>query len=94
MWITADEDAQKTHAKLILQEGISTVWIFRPRKGLSALQELQLVSFVIEKVEELVFESDHPLHFRASFNGMKPKLQFLNNTLMDRNLDWKNVSLE
>ena len=94
VWITADEDAQKTHAKLILQEGISTIWIFRPKKGLSALQELQLVSYVIEKVEELVLKADQPLHFRASFNVMKPTLKRLSNTLMDKILDWKNVSLE
>ena len=61
---------------------------------MSALQELRLVSFIIEKVEELVLKADQPVHFRASFNGMKPKLQNLNNTLMNKKLEWKNVSLE
>ena len=93
VWITADEDAQKTHAKLILQEGISSLWIFRSRKGLSALQELQLVAFVIKKVEELVIASEHPVHFRASFNGERPRLMRLNNTIMDEKPDWRNVPL-
>ena len=77
VWVTADEDAKKTHAKLILARNISVMWIFRPKKGLSGLQELQLLSLVIEHVTVLVAGTANPIYLQASLNGRRPKLEQL-----------------
>ncbi|MCH7745962.1 MAG: DUF5615 family PIN-like protein, partial [Chloroflexi bacterium] len=53
IWVTADDDAQKAHAKLIMASNISVLWVNRPRRGLSVLEELQLLSFVIQPMSQL-----------------------------------------
>lgn len=93
IWVTADDDAQKTHAKLIMARQISVLWIFRARRGLSALEELQLLSMVMQKATEIIFSASRSVYLKASFNGKRPKLEQLSNTLHDKRLNWKNVNL-
>ena len=61
VWITADWDSRNVHAKLIMAEQISVLWLHAPRgKALRGVQELQLLSLVVEKVYELVAGSRFP----------------------------------
>ena len=93
VWVTADEDAKKTHAKLILARGISVMWVFRPKKGLSGLQELQLLSLVIEHVTDLVAATTNPIYLQASMNSRRPKLERLISDLSAPKLVFQRIPL-
>lgn len=91
VWVTADEEAQRVHAKIILAKIISVLWIQRPKRGLSALQELQLLSYVILPVNTIVASATQPVYFKASFNAMRPKLEQMTSSLYDKKLQWKRI---
>lgn len=94
VWITADDDAQKVHAKYIIAKGISVLWVYRPPKtGLTGLQELQLLSLIIGKVATLVSVAHSPIYLKASLNVMKPKLEKLTSSLTSRKLIFKRIPL-
>lgn len=94
IWVTADDDAQKAHAKLIMASNISVLWVNRPRRGLSVLEELQLLSFVIQPMAQLVSDFQRCIYARASFNGRRPKLEQLSSPLTDKKLRWKRIPLQ
>ena len=93
VWVTADDDAQKAHAKLILASLISVLWILRPRTGLTALQELKLLSLIISDVNAWVLASTNPVYFRASLNVRRPKLEQVISPLTSRRLEFKRIQL-
>jgi len=93
VWITADEEAQKVHAKLILAKNISVLWIWRPKGGLTGLQELQLLSLIIEHVTALVAATRNPIYLRASLHGRRPKLERIVSPLTSRKLVFKRIPL-
>jgi len=86
IWVTKDWSAQKRHAKLIHEKGISVLWIEIPGQGLQALRELQLLVSITEYVMKTVSSSSSPLYFRASHDGVKPKLRRIVSPLTDSNL--------
>lgn len=94
VWITADKDASKAHAKFIIAKQNSVLWIFRPKQGLSKLQELQLLPLVIEHVTDLISATQHPLYLRASLlRGKKAKLERLISSLTTKKLVFKRIPL-
>lgn len=93
VWVTADEEAQKVHAKLILAKDISVLWIWRPKGGLTGLQELQLLSLVIEHVTALVGAAQNPIYLRASLHGRRPKLERIVSPLTSRRLIFRRIPL-
>ena len=94
VWITADKDASKAHAKFILSKQNSVIWVFRPKTGLSNLHELILISLIIEHVNDLIANADTALYLRASFlKGKKAKLEKLVSPLTQRYLQWKRIPL-
>lgn len=93
VWITADEEAQKVHAKLIVAKYISVLWIWRPKGGLTGLQELQLLSLVIEHVTVLVVAAQNPIYLRASLHGRRSKLERIVSPLTSKKLDYRPVLL-
>jgi hypothetical protein len=95
VWITADWDARIAHAKLIMAEQISVLWLHEPKgKALRGLQELQLLSLVVENVYTLVANSNSPVYLRTHMNGHRPRLDRLAGTLYDSKLNWVRVPLK
>lgn len=93
VWITADEKAQKVHAKYILAKQISVLWVIRPKNGLSTLKALQLLSLIIEPLTQLISSTKQPLYLRVSISGKRLKLERLITPLSDRNLGFKKIAL-
>lgn len=94
VWITADKDASKAHARFILSKQNSVIWVFRPKTGLSSLHELILISLIIEHVNDLITNASTSLYLRASFlKGKKAKLEKLISPLTQRHLQWKRIPL-
>jgi len=94
VWITADKDASKAHAKFILSKQNSVIWVFRPKTGLSNLHELILTSLIIEYVNDLFNNAVAALYLRASLlKGKKAKLEKLVSPLTERHLQWKRIPL-
>ena len=94
VWITSDWDSRNAHARLIMAAQISVLWLHEPKgKALRGLQELQLLSLVIERVYDLVATASSPVYLRTHFNVHRPRLDQLAGTLYDSKLDWRRVSL-
>lgn len=92
VWITQDIEAAKTHAKLILAHNISILWIHsRKKHPLTGLQELQLLSLIIEHVTHLVSSSSTPVYLQASLSGRKPRLDKLISPLTSLKLEFKRI---
>lgn len=93
VWITQDIESAKTHAKLILAHNISILWIRSSRKKheLAGLQELQLLSLVIEHVTHLVSSSSTPIYLWASLSGRRPRLDKLISPLTSLKLEFKHI---
>lgn len=89
VWITADENAQKVHAKYILAKQISVLWVLRPKKGLSNLKALQLLSLIIEPLEQLISSTRRPIYLRTSISGKRVKLERLITPLSEKKLRFK-----
>ena len=95
VWITADWDARTAHAKLIMAEQISVLWLQEPKgRGLRGLQELQLLSLVIENVYDMVAKASSPVYLCTYMNGRRPRLERLAGTLHDSKLKWERVPLQ
>ena len=94
VWITQDIEASKTHAKLILAHSISILWIHsRKKHELTGLQELQLLSLVIEHVTRLVSSTNTPIYLWASLIGRRPKLDKLVSPLTSKKLEFKGIPI-
>lgn len=94
VWITADWDARTAHAQLIMAERISVLWLHEPKgKGLRGIQELQLLSLVIEHVYDLVATASSPVYLHTYLHGYRPRLERLAGTLHDTKLKWEKVPL-
>ena len=91
VWITADEKSQKAHAKYISAKGISVLWVVRPKKGLSTLKALQLLSLIIEPLAQLISSTKQPLYLRTSISGKRVKLERLITPLSDKKLRFKKI---
>lgn len=94
VWITADKSAAKAHAKCLLAKQNSVLWIYRPKKGLSKLQELQIISLLIEYLNDLISATQCPLYLKARLlTGKKVKLEKLVSPLTSKKLEFKRIPL-
>jgi hypothetical protein len=94
VWITEDWEATKLHAKTILTNQISVWWIREGKhSSLTGIQELQLISLVIELVSDTVCSSKTPTYLKASLLGRRPHLFRLKSHLMSPRLDWERIPL-
>lgn len=94
VWVSTDLRARIVHGARIVQAGISVLWIQHPsRKGLTSLQELQLLSLILEDVQTTVASSARPMYLIASLNGKRPKLEEVVGTLTDRKLQSRRLQL-
>lgn len=95
IWITADTDPPKIHARYILSKHNSVLWVFRPPKsGLSTLHELLLMCLVIEDLDALLRNTNHPLYLRASLllPRKKGRLETLISPLTDKSMKFKRLT--
>lgn len=69
VWIHADDNARREHARLINSAKISTVWVPRPKKGLSAKQQLSRLAYKMQAIESRVAGSKRPVHLKLSASG-------------------------
>jgi len=94
VWITEDIEASKTHAKLIIAHQISILWILsRKKRELTGLQQLQLISLVIEHVTYLVSSSNTPIYLWALLIGRRPKIDKLISPLTSKKLEFKRIQI-
>ena len=94
VWVSTDLRARLVHGTRIVQSGISVLWIQQPpRKGLTSLQEIQLLSLILEDVRTIVASSARPMYLIASLNGKRPKLEEVAGTLTDRRLQSRRLKL-
>lgn len=94
VWVTSDWDAHKAHARMILAEKISVLWLNEPTgKSLTGLRELQLLTRIINTVNGLLASTEVPIYLRAYMNGLRPKMDRLAGTLLDPILRWDKVTL-
>ena len=94
VWVTTDHRARRMHGPRIMQAGISVLWIERPpRKGLTSLQELQLLSLILNDVQTIVASSSQPVYLLASLVGRRAKLQQVVGGLMARRLELQSIKL-
>ena len=69
IWIHADDSARKDHTALMLAQGISTLWVHRPKYGMSGAKQLRLIAYVLDDFLEKFQLSRRPIHYRASAHG-------------------------
>ncbi|MCL5026721.1 MAG: hypothetical protein M1531_09565 [Chloroflexi bacterium] len=94
VWITADWEASKAHAKLIIAHSISVFWICDPRNNaLRALQELQVLAMLIEHVDRIVRTDTCPIYLKGIMDNRRARLEKLASHLMAPRLEWKRVKL-
>ena len=73
VWIYADDRARKQHKKLMLTARIRSLWINRPKGGMSSRDQLRLLSYVLPDLLHRYEESPRILHYRASAHGQPPR---------------------
>ncbi len=93
VWITADWEASKVHAKLILANSICVFWICDPRNhALQAIQELQVLVMLIEQADDILTKATCPIYLRGTMDpNRKTKLWKLASHLMAPKLKWERV---
>ncbi len=95
LWVTSDTDPQKIHARYIMSKHNSVLWVFRPAKtGLSILHELLLMCLIIEDLNALLVNSNHPLYLRASLlmPQKKGRLETLISPLTEKSMKFKRLT--
>ena len=54
IWVHADDRARKQHRALLQTSGIRTLFVDRPKSGMSAKEQLRVLSFVLPRLVESV----------------------------------------
>lgn len=90
VWITDDWKAHKAHAKIILASFISVFWICDPlHNALRAIQQLQVLTMMIEHIDNIIQKSDGPKYLKGTNDNGKIKLWLLSSHLLAKKLEWK-----
>jgi hypothetical protein len=50
VWVHADDNARTEHRKQLVTENIRTIWLFRPKDGMSAKEELRQLSYCLPEI--------------------------------------------
>jgi len=72
IWVHADDNAKRAHKKLILAEGVLTLWIYRPGGKLSAKDQLRILAYVLPALLQYFAEKPRQRHYRAYAHGQPP----------------------
>ncbi len=86
VWIHADDNARREHAREIVTAGISTVWIPRGKYGLSIKDQLGRLAYRMQAIEQWIGASNRPVHLvlRGSGTALEPRVT-LKNVSADQN---------
>ncbi len=69
MWVHADDKAKKQHRELMISSRISTLWVQRPKNGMSGASQLRAISYVIQDYLDLLDAAKGPAHYRVGAHG-------------------------
>ena len=73
VWVHADDSAKKDNRELLLANSISTLWVRRPKTGMSGASQLRAVAYVVEDFLERKRNSRRPIHYRLIAHGQPGK---------------------
>ena len=69
VWIHADDDAKRRHRKLILAHRVRTLWVRRPKHGMSSRQQLRVLSYVLDDFLQRLQTQPRRRHYEVSTHG-------------------------
>lgn len=76
VWVYSDDKLKRESAKTILAEGVSTLWVYRPRGVMSAREQLAIISHLLPDLLDRLGARDTPTHFRMDALGGFPRPRF------------------
>lgn len=71
VWVHADDKAKSQHRRQMLAARISTLWVRRPKDGMSAVAELRTIIYVLEDYLAVLRGSRGPTHRQVSTHGQQ-----------------------
>ena len=69
VWIHADDEAKRRHRKLLVAHAIRTLWVRRPKDGMSSRQQLRILSYVLDDYLERLRTQPRKRHYEVSAHG-------------------------
>lgn len=69
VWIHADDDAKRRHRKLLLAHRVRTLWVRRPKDGMSSRQQLRVLSYVMDDFLQRLQTQRRKRHYELSTHG-------------------------
>jgi hypothetical protein len=69
VWIHADDNARREHGKLIVAEGIRTLWIYRPKGKMTHREQLLVLCHVLPDFLEKLRSRPKRKHYDAYIHG-------------------------
>lgn len=72
VWVYSDNKPKRESAKTVLSEGVRTLWIYRPRGGMSAREQLAVVSYLLPDLLDRLSKPNSATHFRMDAGGGFP----------------------
>lgn len=73
VWVHADDKAKKQHRRQMLSSGISTLWVKRPKHGMSGADQLRAIAYVIQNYLNRFDAAKGPVHYRVSAHGERTR---------------------
>ena len=71
VWVHADDRAKKQHRQEMVTAQISTLWVHRPRQGMSAVDQLRAIIYVLEDYLSVLRGSRGPTHRQVLIHGQQ-----------------------
>lgn len=83
IWVHADNRARKQHRVRIISNRISTIWVKRKKGGMSAREQLRLLSYVLPYALENYVPFEKPFHLTVGEHGneLRPRVRIDTYTL-------------
>ena len=69
VWIHADDEAKRRHRKLLLAHAIRTLWVRRPKSGMSSRQQLRMLSYVLDDLLQRLQTQPRKRHYELRTHG-------------------------
>ena len=69
VWVHADDDAKRRHRKLLVAHAVRTLWVRRPKRGMSSRQQLRVLSYVLDDVLQRLQTQPRTRHYEVSAHG-------------------------
>lgn len=71
VWVHADNSARRQHRQETLTARISTLLVRRPKEGMSAVDQLRAIIYVLEDYLAALQTSRGPVHRQVSLHGQQ-----------------------